>query len=316
MKKKSLIFFLMGPTAIGKSSLAIALKKKFTQLEIISVDSKLVYKGLNIGTDKPSVELLKKFPHRLIDICQPFERYSVAKFYRDVHREIKNIILEHKVPLLVGGTMLYFKILLEGLSILPSSNFVIQKYIFEILCHSKRELLYQRLKNFDPIMSKKIHCHDVQRILRVLEVCYVTGKKFSDFLIAKKNIFPYTVVQLGLFPKNKLELFKKITIRFEKMLEKGLEKEVKDLFFLKNIDLSLPSLNSIGYKDMFLYLQKKITYQTMYNNILCSTRRLVKHQLTWLKNWRGLIHIEVECVKITENFLKKFFLKYFKILKI
>ncbi|CUR53349.1 tRNA (adenosine(37)-N6)-dimethylallyltransferase MiaA [Buchnera aphidicola] len=310
MKIKPIIFFLMGPTAIGKSFLSIQLKKKFSNLEIISVDSKLVYRGLDIGTDKPNSKLLKIIPHHLINICNPSEIYSVAQFRKDALKSIRQIILQNKVPFLVGGTMLYFKILLEGLSKLPASNIKIRSYIFYVLCHGKIDLLYQRLKIYDPIMCHKIHFHDTNRILRVLEVCYITGQKFSDLIKSRKKSFPYKVFQFGLFPRNKKELFKKIIMRFEYMLKNGLEREVKNLFLKKNLNLSLPSINSIGYKQMWLYLQKKITYQKMYDSTIQSTKKLVKHQLTWLKKWKNLISIQVNTLEQTKNFLNILFKKY------
>ncbi|WP_041749185.1 tRNA (adenosine(37)-N6)-dimethylallyltransferase MiaA [Buchnera aphidicola] len=283
----------MGPTAIGKSSLALEIKKKFPLIELISVDSKLVYKGLNIGTDKPNKSDLKNFSYKLVNIVKPKNIYTVINFYNDVLKEIKNILKSGKIPLLVGGTMLYFKILLNGFANLPPSNSIIRKYIFKNICLKKKKNLFNLLKKIDPISSKKIHINDVQRVLRAVEVFFVSGGfPLSELIKFFHNKLPYKVFQFGLIPDNKEHLYKKIEKRFFFMLKSGFKKEVQNLYNQKFLDPKLPSMNSIGYKQMLLYLKNKYTYFQMIKETIKSTHKLVKHQLTWLKKWPNIIFIK------------------------
>ncbi|VAX76883.1 tRNA (adenosine(37)-N6)-dimethylallyltransferase MiaA [Buchnera aphidicola] len=310
MKKKSIILFLMGPTAIGKSSLALKIKRRFSQIELLSVDSKLVYRGLDIGTDKPTKKNLRDYSYRLVDIIDPWKIYSVIDFYHDAHKEIQEIVNSGKIPLLVGGTMLYFKVLLNGFSFLPPSNSIIREYIFQEICFGKKENLFQILKKIDFLSSKKFHINDIRRVLRAVEVFFVSGG--SPLSVLNKSVynkFPYQVFQFGLIPHDKNILFNNIKKRFNCMLDRGLEQEVRNLYKNKYLNISLPSINSIGYKQMWKYIENKYTYQEMIDNTIKSTRNLVKHQLTWLTNWKNIILIQDDQIKFLMTLIKKTILR-------
>ncbi|WP_232512974.1 tRNA (adenosine(37)-N6)-dimethylallyltransferase MiaA [Buchnera aphidicola] len=296
----------MGPTAIGKSALALKIKKKFPEIELLSVDSKLVYQGLDIGTDKPNKKDLKENFHRLINIKSPKEIYSAIDFYKDSIKEIKNILKFGKIPLLVGGTMFYFKVLLNGFAYLPPSNPLIRQYIFEEICFKKKKRLFDMLKQIDIISSKKIHMNDVQRVLRAVEIFFVSGGFSRSTLIKSMHTqLPYKVYQFGLIPYKKDLLYKKIEERFNNMLNNGFEDEVRILYQSQYLNPSLPSINSIGYKQMWMYLQNKCTYQEMINDTIKSTRKLVKHQLTWLNNWKDITLINDNQINILIKKIKK-----------
>ncbi|VFP83855.1 tRNA (adenosine(37)-N6)-dimethylallyltransferase MiaA [Buchnera aphidicola] len=289
MNNQSVVLFLMGPTAIGKSELSLKIKKKFPKIELLSVDSKLIYQGLDIGTDKPIEKDLQKNFYRLVNIIKPQNIYSVIDFYKDATQEIKNILKSGKIPLLVGGTMFYFKILLNGFASLPPSNSLIRNYIYKNICLEQKTKLFDILKTIDPISSKKIHINDIQRVLRAVEIFFVSGGQPRSRLIQSVHKkLPYRIFQFGLIPYNKTILYTKIVRRFHYMLDCGLEEEVRNLYKNKNLNLSLPSINSIGYKQMWLYIQNKCSYQEMIDNTIKSTLQLVKHQLTWLNKWKNI----------------------------
>ncbi|WP_075432331.1 tRNA (adenosine(37)-N6)-dimethylallyltransferase MiaA [Buchnera aphidicola] len=289
MKSKRILFFLMGPTAIGKSLFSMQVKKKFSDIELLSVDSKLIYKELNIGTDKPTPEELFLTPCRLINIKNVQDTYSSADFCNDAYKEIHDIFSIGKIPFFVGGSMLYFKALLDGLVCLPSSNKNVREYIFKILFNSNKKKLFKALKIFDYVSSSKIHMNDIYRVLRALEVFFVSGGiPLSKLLTFRQNKLPYRVFQFAFIPFDKDLLYEKISIRFYKMLENGFEKEVQDLSNRFSFKYPLPFMNSIGYKQMWEYLQKKCTYQDMVSNTLKATHKLVKHQLTWLRKWKNI----------------------------
>ncbi|VFP81276.1 tRNA dimethylallyltransferase [Buchnera aphidicola (Cinara kochiana kochiana)] len=289
MNNQSIVLFLMGPTAIGKSKLSLQIKKKFSQIELLSVDSKLIYKGLDIGTDKPLEKDLRENFYRLVNIIKPQDIYSAIDFYKDATQEIKNILKFGKIPLLVGGTMLYFKILLNGFAYLPPSNALIRNYIYKNICLEKKARLFDILKKIDPVSSKKIHINDVQRVLRAIEIFFVSGgQPRSQLIQSVHQKLPYRIFQFGLIPHNKNILYTKIVRRFYNMLDCGFEKEVFNLYKKKDLNLSFPSINSIGYKQMWLYIQNKCSYQEMIDNTIKSTFHLVKHQLTWLNRWKNI----------------------------
>ncbi|VFP85123.1 tRNA dimethylallyltransferase [Buchnera aphidicola (Cinara splendens)] len=309
MNNKPMIFFLMGPTAIGKSAVALQIKKNFSIIELLSVDSKLVYKGLDIGTDKPLKQDLQKNIYKLINILKPQEIYSSADFYRDAIEEIENILKLGKIPLLVGGTMFYFKTLLNGFSDLPPSNPIIRNYIFNNMCLGEKKKLFDVLKKIDKNSSERIHINDIQRVLRAVEIFFVSGGCPRSTLIKSVNQkLPYKIFQFGLIPFKKSILYEKIVQRFYYMLECGFEQEVRNLYENKNLNLSLPSINSIGYKQMWLYIQNKCTYQEMINNTLKSTYQLVKRQLTWLNNWTDITLIPDNKIDVLMKKIQKILL--------
>lgn len=282
----------MGPTASGKTQLAMALYKTKLKIKIISVDSALIYTGMNIGTAKPSESELKCIPHRLIDIRDPSEYYSLANFYYDAIFEMDNIIQSGYIPLLVGGTMLYFKVLLNGLFDLPKTNQKIRDNL-EYEAHKIGWLgMYNKLKYVDPIASGKIHKNDHKRIIRALEIFLISGKTRTEskhYICNNMKQLQYQVLQFAMMPSDRISLYNRIEERFYQMLEIGFENEVKTLFNRIDLHQGLKSsISCVGYRQMWEYLSAKITYDEMIRKGICATKRLAKRQLTWLNHWPNL----------------------------
>ncbi|MES9854519.1 MAG: tRNA (adenosine(37)-N6)-dimethylallyltransferase MiaA [Candidatus Thiodiazotropha sp. L084R] len=275
--------FIMGPTASGKTELAVDLVHQLP-VEIISVDSALVYRGMDIGTAKPDQETLREAPHRLIDILDPSESYSAAAFRQDALQEMAAIHAAGKIPLLVGGTMLYFKALTQGLSDLPSADPVIRKRLETELAKQGLNRLHQKLQRLDPDAALKIHANDTQRILRALEVIEITGRKMSELQQAGKGqILPYRVLKLVRAPKERALLHTRIAQRFEKMLAEGFEQEVRKLLSLGNLSPVMPSMRSVGYRQMLQYILGESSWDEMVEKGIIATRQLAKRQFTWLR---------------------------------
>ena len=285
---KPLAIFLMGPTASGKTDLAIQLHQQLP-VEVISVDSALIYRGMDIGTAKPSKAELALAPHRLIDICDPAESYSAANFRTDALREMQEISAQGKIPLLVGGTMLYYKALLEGLSPLPSAD---EKVRSEI--EAKAALigwggLHQELSKIDPISAQRINPNDSQRINRALEVFYLTGKTLTELTAQKGEALPYDILQFAIAPEQREVLHLRIEQRFHKMIELGFQQEVEKLYRRADLNENLPSIRCVGYRQMWEYLRGDYDHDEMVFRGICATRQLAKRQITWLRGWTSPI---------------------------
>ena len=285
---KPLAIFLMGPTASGKTDLAIQLRQQLP-VEVISVDSALIYRGMDIGTAKPSKAELALAPHRLIDICDPAESYSAANFRTDALREMQEISAQGKIPLLVGGTMLYYKALLEGLSPLPSAD---EKVRSEI--EAKAALigwggLHQELSKIDPISAQRINPNDSQRINRALEVFYLTGKTLTELTAQKGEALPYNILQFAIAPEQREVLHLRIEQRFHKMIELGFQQEVEKLYRRPDLNENLPSIRCVGYRQMWEYLRGDYNHDEMVFRGICATRQLAKRQITWLRGWTSPI---------------------------
>ena len=285
---KPLAIFLMGPTASGKTDLAIQLRQQLP-VEVISVDSALIYRGMDIGTAKPSKAELALAPHRLIDICDPAESYSAANFRTDALREMLEISAQGKIPLLVGGTMLYYKALLEGLSPLPSAD---EKVRSEI--EAKAALigwggLHQELSKIDPISAQRINPNDSQRINRALEVFYLTGKTLTELTAQKGEALPYDILQFAIAPEQREVLHLRIEQRFHKMIELGFQQEVEKLYRRPDLNENLPSIRCVGYRQMWEYLRGDYDHDEMVFRGICATRQLAKRQITWLRGWTSPI---------------------------
>lgn len=285
---KPLAIFLMGPTASGKTDLAIQLRQQLP-VEVISVDSALIYRGMDIGTAKPSKAELALTPHRLIDICDPAESYSAANFRTDALREMQEISAQGKIPLLVGGTMLYYKALLEGLSPLPSAD---EKVRSEI--EAKAALigwggLHQELSKIDPISAQRINPNDSQRINRALEVFYLTGKTLTELTAQKGEALPYDILQFAIAPEQREVLHLRIEQRFHKMIELGFQQEVEKLYRRPDLNENLPSIRCVGYRQMWEYLRGDYNHDEMVFRGICATRQLAKRQITWLRGWTSPI---------------------------
>ncbi|EKO3533108.1 tRNA (adenosine(37)-N6)-dimethylallyltransferase MiaA [Vibrio fluvialis] len=291
-----LALFLMGPTASGKTDLAIRLRQKFP-VEIISVDSALIYKGMDIGTAKPDQDELALAPHRLIDILDPSEAYSAADFRRDALREMQAIVDQGKIPLLVGGTMLYYKALLEGLSPLPAADPEIRQQIEQEAQQLGWAALHEQLRQIDPISAERIHPNDPQRLSRALEVYRISGKTLTELTQTKGEALPFRVKQFAIAPKERAELHRRIELRFEKMVEAGFEDEVKALYARKDLHPDLPSIRCVGYRQMWDYLDRNCTLDEAIFRGICATRQLAKRQITWLRSWDDLTWLDSENVE-------------------
>ena len=277
------VITLRGPTASGKTDLAISLIKKLP-LEIVSVDSVMVYRGLDIGSAKPNQQILNQYPHHLVNISDPENDYSLGKFFKDVNKAIQLITENKKIPILVGGTMMYFNILSKGLSNLPSSDLDIRNRL-----EHKAELmgwpeLHKQLSEIDPISATKIKPNDKQRIQRALEVFELTGKPLSEFFKDQKNTKNYNFFNICLLPTNRDRLYQRINSRFTKMLSDGLVDEVKNLLASSNLSPSNNSMKSIGYREICAFIESKTTLEVAEQQATMATRRLAKRQITWLRS--------------------------------
>ena len=288
MNNKPKAIFLMGPTASGKTDLAIVLRESLP-VEVISVDSALIYKGMNIGTAKPSREELAKAPHRLIDILDPAESYSAMNFRADALKEMAEITASGRIPLLVGGTMLYYKALIEGLSPLPSADSEVRTKIEQKAAEFGWGALHQDLMAIDPVSANRINPNDSQRINRALEVFYITGKTMTELTTQQGKSLPYDVLQFAITPEDRAVLHQRIEQRFHKMIELGFEQEVRKLFERGDLNIDLPSIRCVGYRQMWEYLQGDISLDEAIFKGICATRQLAKRQITWLRGWQSEI---------------------------
>lgn len=274
---------LMGPTASGKTDLAVDLVRRLP-LEIVSVDSAMVYRGMDIGTAKPDAATLARAPHRLIDICEPTEAYSAARFRVDALREMAEISAAGRVPLLVGGTMLYFRALQHGLSELPEADPAVRAELEAELAEQGLAELHRRLARLDPAAARRIHPNDPQRTLRALEVWRLTGEPLSRLQSRPGRAMPYRAVKLIRAPRDRAVLHARIERRFQRMLELGFEQEVRGLLERYRLDDSMPSLRSVGYRQMAAFLRGECAHQRMVEQAIHATRQLAKRQLTWLRS--------------------------------
>lgn len=286
--------FIMGPTASGKTALALSLARQFPA-EIISVDSALVYRGMDIGTAKPTPEELAECPHHLIDFLDPAEPYSAARFRKDALRLMSDITARGKIPLLAGGTMLYFRALEKGLSEMPEADSGIRARLEEEIREHGLQSLHQRLAKIDPESAERIHASDPQRILRALEVYELTGRPLSEHFRGQVEYeFPYRVFRLALIPSDRAKLHQRIEKRFDDMLKSGLIEEVEKLYSRGDLDPSLPSVRAVGYRQVWSYLAGEYDYETMRHKAIVATRQLAKRQITWLRSTQDLTILDSE----------------------
>lgn len=290
--------FLMGPTAAGKTDLALELARVLP-CELISVDSALVYRGMDIGTAKPSKEVLAEYPHRLIDIRDPAESYSAADFRADALAAMAEITAAGRIPLLVGGTMLYFKALLEGLADMPGADPAVRSELEAWAGAEGWSALHAELARVDAESALRIHPNDPQRLIRALEVYRVSGMSMSDHRRrqASENAgfgspgmgqLPYTVAHLAIAPLQRQVLHARIAQRFRQMLEQGFVGEVEGLRARSDLHSGLPSIRAVGYRQVWEYLEGKLSYAEMEERGVIATRQLAKRQFTWLRSWSHL----------------------------
>jgi len=287
MSSQPTIPLLMGPTASGKSALAEALAENFP-IEIISVDSALVYRGMDIGTAKPSKATLARIPHHLIDIRDPAESYSAAEFCADVNRLIPEILQRGHYPLLVGGTMMYFKALTQGLSALPKAHPVIRAQLIADAETFGWPAMHQRLAQIDPITAARLHPNDTQRIQRALEIYEITGKPMSEFLQAGNAAVHYPYKAFAIAPTDRKILHERIAQRFTWMLEHGFIEEVKQLMQRSDLNIHKPALRAVGYRQVWEGLENHLPLEEIKQRGIATTRQLAKRQLTWLRQWPDL----------------------------
>ncbi|MXP56379.1 tRNA (adenosine(37)-N6)-dimethylallyltransferase MiaA [Pantoea sp. Mhis] len=286
-KNLATAIFLMGPTASGKTELALSLCEQLP-LEIINVDAASVYRDMNIGTAKPSPDKLALIPYHLIDIRDPAEIYCVAEFYHDALEAMSHITKKGKIPLLVGGTMFYFKTLLCGLSALPAANSKVRERIKNMMIEKTIGSLHSQLHKIDPVAANRIHPNDSQRVLRALEVFLITGKTLTELIKKPRRKLYYNIHQFGIAPINNEILQQKIAFRYNQMLTSGFEREVLALFKRSDLHVDMPSIRCIGYRQMWSYLSGKINYNEMIYQVNYATKQLAKRQMTWLRNWKNI----------------------------
>jgi tRNA dimethylallyltransferase len=275
--------FLMGPTASGKTALSVQLAQALGG-EIISVDSALVFKGMDIGTAKPSLDERADIPHHLIDILDPSESFSTGQFRTQALALMDGITRRGKIPILVGGTMLYFNALTKGLATLPEANPEIRARLDQDLEQSGKEALHQRLADIDPQAAARIHPNDPQRIQRALEVYEISGKPLSSFFNETHGQdLPYQKIKLIIAPPDRKILHGIIAQRFRNMLEQGFIDEVKTLYNRGDLTEKMPSIRAVGYRQVWSYLQGEDDIETMTEKAIIATRQLAKRQFTWLR---------------------------------
>lgn len=287
------VITLMGPTAAGKTALAIELCQHLNS-EIISVDSALVYKGMDIGTAKPDAAEQAMAPHHLIDMLDPAESYSVADFRRDAIVCIDRLHEQGKVPVLVGGTMMYFKGLIEGLSPLPEACPQVREALEQEAKVLGWPALHAQLVKIDPQAAAKISENDSQRINRALEVHRLTGKTMTELQKAKQAPLPYQFHQFAIAPKDRKILHERIEKRFKIMLEQGFKNEVLALYQRNDLHPDLPSIRCVGYRQMWEHLAGECDYEEMLFKGIAATRQLAKRQLTWLRSWPDVTWLETD----------------------
>ena len=296
--------FLMGPTASGKTALALELVKRHN-CEIISVDSALIYRDMDIGTAKPDAAMQAEAPHRLIDLIDPAESYSAADFREDALREMAEITASGKVPLLVGGTMMYFKFLRDGSADLPKSDETVRQQLLD----EGRELgwpaMHQRLAEVDPESARRLKPMDSQRIQRALEVYLISGKTLTQHWAEQHTEpLPYHVVNLAVCPAERSRLHERIAQRFRIMLSDGFMEEVKALRARGDLHIDLPSVRCVGYRQAWEHLDGQYGYDEMVERGIIATRQLAKRQITWLRSWPDLHWLDTDDPDIVRNTLK------------
>jgi len=303
----------MGPTASGKTDLAIDFANRFPS-DLISVDSALVYKDMNIGTAKPEAEVLAEYPHALVDLISPEERYSAADFARDAKRCIKESTDNKRLPILVGGTMLYYRALLAGMDDLPETDHDVRAEFLERLEKEGSLSLHKSLAEVDPESAERIHQNDPQRIIRALEVYAISGKTLSSLQTHSTIESPYDCLKIVLLPKERSFLHERIAKRFDIMLNNGFIEEVEMLKARYNLHLDLPSMRSVGYRQAWQYLEGDLSFEEMKERGIIATRQLAKRQHTWLRKEPDIntLYIEVsleekhaEAATLIENFMNK-----------
>lgn len=286
--KKPVVVCLMGPTASGKTGLAVELVRNHN-CSIISVDSALVYRGMDIGTAKPDAEMLKVAPHRLIDIIDPSESYSAADFLADVKGEVADVVSEGRTPLLVGGTMMYFNALKKGLAVMPQASQEVRQKIEEDARCRGWEGVHSDLAKIDPVSASRIHPNDPQRLQRALEVFLISGKTMTEFWAEQaRQTLPFDMIDIAVMPQERSVLHGRIKERFDIMMREGFLDEVAMLRARGDLHIDLPSIRCVGYRQLWQYLDGQDSLIDAIDKGVIATRQLAKRQITWLRGWENL----------------------------
>ena len=295
----------MGPTAAGKTELAVSLVTRLP-CEIISVDSAMVYRGMDIGTAKPGPEVLAIAPHRLLDVCDPADSYSAAQFRRNALTAMQEISAAGRIPLLVGGTGLYFRALQHGLSTLPAADPAIRARLLQEGNRLGWTAMHARLAEQDPLAASRIHPHDPQRIQRALEVYQLTGQPMTQLQAAQRtaNAFPYRLLKLVLAPAERSLLHQRIAVRFQAMLAAGFLDEVRQLFQRPDLQADSPAMRAVGYRQAWQYLAGEVDYDKMVEQGIAATRQLARRQLTWLRSEPDALWFDSSQADAGENALQ------------
>jgi tRNA dimethylallyltransferase len=294
--------FLMGPTASGKSKLAVQLALALNG-EIISVDSALVYRGMDIGTAKPTLAERQGIPHHLIDILDPAEAFSTGQFRTQALALMAEITQRGRIPILVGGTMLYFNALHKGLAVLPEADANIRMRLDEELKILGKTALHQRLASIDPGSAARIHPNDPQRIQRALEVYEISGKPLTAYFADVQQAIPYRIIKLIVAPNDRLTLHDRIAKRFLHMLEQGFIEEVEALIERGDLNEKIPSIRAVGYRQIWSYLHGECDKAMMIEKGIAATRQLAKRQFTWLRRETDAISLQTGQADLLETAL-------------
>lgn len=282
---------IMGPTASGKSSLSMDLAARYP-IEIISVDSALIYRDMDIGTAKPSAEERAAVPHHLVNTHDAADSYSASEFVEDVHALVEEIFARNRLPVLVGGTMMYFNALQQGMNELPAADESVRESLRQ-LWQQTPDVLHQRLLEIDPVSAERIHKNDPQRLIRALEVYEVSGKTLTELRAEpKKGLTAFSLMKVALIPEDRKKLHHQIATRFHQMLDSGFLQEVKELMARGDLNVEMTSMRSVGYRQAWSFLSGEYDYETFVEKGLVATRQLAKRQLTWLRKEEGMTKID------------------------
>lgn len=300
--------FLMGPTGAGKTELAVDLVSRLP-CSILSVDSAMIYRGMDIGTAKPGHDIRARAPHRLIDILDPAEAYSAARFRRDALREMGDITASGRIPLLVGGTGLYFRALDQGISELPSANAALRARMEAEAARHGWSALHQRLARIDPAAAARIHANDAQRVQRALEVYALSGRTITNLIaLNARRPLPYRAIKVVVAPGDRMLLHERLRTRFLAMLDEGLVDEVQGLYRRGDLSPSLPAIRLVGYRQVWQYLEGKLDGEAMKMRSIVATRQLAKRQFTWFRAERGAAWLDSgsqDCARNLRHYLNQ-----------
>ena len=305
---KKPVIFLLGPTAAGKTDWAINWHNQFKFLEIISVDSVMVYKECNIGSSKPSNEVLEKYPHHLINHISVEHIFSVANFYETALQLIKDIHLQDKIPLMVGGSMMYFNLLKNGISSLPSANKKLREKLRQKIVNEGVESLYEHLFKLDPEAARQINSKDSQRIIRAIEIISSTGKSIDESMnhsTQKSLAEKYHLIEYGIYPKQRVELHQRIEERQDSLIGDKLINEIESIHHAFNITDEHPAMKAINYRQGLQVINGEIKKSELFDRSLYATRQLAKRQCTWMKKWEDLQCFDLDEMDMAYDELKK-----------